>query len=252
MQLSISAIKLFKACRRAYELRYVYKVTPIQTSEALETGLNYHKMIEDFETTGKLPELTSKEAAMAMAYAKYIHKDMPMFVPEQWFECKIGRGKQLIGRLDGVSVDNKAVIEHKTTSVNSIDEYEYDLQLDEQLMAYLMATGFNTVYYTVCRKPMLRQKQNETAEEFSLRCFEWFSDDTYDKIRLIKVFRTDEEIEAFRDELRMIFKQVSDAEKHGLFYRNTCHCKAWGRKCEYASICLHYDPEEEYIGFEKG
>lgn len=245
---SISAIKLFKACRRAYELRYVYKVQPKVTSEALETGLRYHEMIEQFETSGKLPELDSKEAAMAIAYARYIHKDMPIFTPEKWFEHTIGRGKRLIGRLDGET--DGAIIEHKTTSTG-IDEYEVDLQRDEQLLAYMLATGCRKAYFTICRKPPIRQKQSETSEEFAQRCLDWYAEGTYNKIRLVMVYRSDEQVECFHKELNDIFKQISDAKKHGHFYRNTCNCNVWGRKCEYAPICLEYDPEQEYINFER-
>lgn len=246
---SISGIKLFKACRRAYQLKYVFKVVPKDTSEALETGLRYHEMIEQFETSGKLPELDSKEAAMAIAYARYIHKDMPKFQPEKWFEFKPGRSKRLVGRLDGKA--DGAIVEHKTTSVSSIDEYEYDLQGDEQLLAYMLATGARLAYYTICRKPTIRQKQNETDEEFAQRCLDWYAEDTYNKIRLVMVSRTDEQINNFHLELNKMFRQIDDCAKHDLYYRNTCNCNAWGRKCEYAPICLDYDPNQEYVNFER-
>ena len=246
---SISSIKLFKACPRAYELKYVYGVTPRITSDALETGLRYHEMIEQFETSGKLPELDSKEAAMAIAYARYIHKDMPRFQPEQWFEISIGRSKRLIGRLDG-KVDD-AIVEHKTTSLASIDEYEVDLQRDEQLLAYMLATGCNKAYYTICRKPTIRQKQSETTEEFARRCLDWYTEDTYNKIRLVIVYRHHEQISQFGDELKAMFKVIDSSKKSGFFYKNTCNCNVWGRKCEYAPICLDYDPEQKYVDFER-
>ena len=75
--------------------------------------------------------------------------------------------------------------------------------------------------------------------------------DTDSKIRLFDVERTDEEVEAFRKELEEIKDIISEAEVNKRFYRNTCHCNAWGRRCEYSSICLNYDPSQSYIEFTK-
>ena len=249
MNLSISSLKLFKACRRAYQFKNIYRIIPVETSAALATGTSYHEMIETLHRDGSIPELNSKEAAMARAYATYIMPDMPEFEPEVWFEKKVGRCKTLIGRLDGKT--ENAIIEHKTTSVNSIDEYEFNLQMDEQLLAYFLATGCRNAFYTVCRKPTIRQKQSETDVEFAQRCYEWYSDDTYNKIRLLKVSRTDDEVEAFKQELIKMFKVIRTAAKNDEYYRNTCYCNAWGRPCEYSSICLNYDPTQEYVNFKK-
>ena len=46
--------------------------------------------------------------------------------------------------------------------------------------------------------------------------------------------------------------RVTDDNIDRPFYRNTCHCNSWGRRCEYSSICLHYDPNLEYIDYVKG
>lgn len=250
LKLSISSIKLFKACRRAYELHKVYGVDPIQKAEALQIGSSYHEMVENLHLTGEVPELSTKETAMVIAYAKYIYPDMPKFTPEKWVEKDCGRGNTIIGRVDGIVIDESAIVEHKTTSI-SIDEYEYNLQWDEQLLTYFLATGTNTAYYTICRKPTIRQKSTESDYEFAQRCLDWYDEDTFDKIRLIKVSRSDEEIHEYKKYLGKIFSEVKRAQKSGNFYRNTCHCNSWGRKCEYAPICLNYDPTQEYVGFQK-
>ena len=44
---------------------------------------------------------------------------------------------------------------------------------------------------------------------------------------------------------------MKKAEIIGEFYRNCSHCFRWGRRCEYASICLNFDPEQEYIEFTR-
>ena len=244
---SASSIKLFKACRRAYQLRYVYGVYPVETAEALKTGLDYHGGIEMLVRNGTVPDIVDKETAMVNAYATYIHPQMPKFEPEVWFEHDIC-GKKFVGRLDGEA--DGAIVEHKTTAM-SLDEYEFDLQWNEQLRGYMWATGVNTAYFTMCRKPTLRQKQNETIEEFGRRCFEWYADDTFQKIRMVKVIIPQEHIDSFAQELKSDLRNIISATNENNFYRNTCHCNAWGRRCEYAPICHSYDPNETYVGFER-
>jgi hypothetical protein len=69
---------MFKACRRAWWLRYKEGLYPIETADALEVGKSYHKYIEALENGVALagnPEYEgdyTKAMAMARAYEKYI------------------------------------------------------------------------------------------------------------------------------------------------------------------------------------
>ena len=110
----------------------------------------------------------------------------------------------------------------------------------------MLLTGRRKVWYTICRKPTIRQKAGETDEEFAKRMEDWYETDTDSKIRLLEITRTDAEVENFRQELISIGAEIAGAQE---MYKNTTHCQRWGRRCEYASICLHYDPTQNYIGF---
>lgn len=248
MRLSISKIKLFKSCRRAYELRYIEGLTPVETSDALQTGLNYHERIEELYKTGEV-DITdfSKEAAMATAYAKWIAPMFKVKATEEWLTYELPNGDTLVGRADGIAADGR-LVEHKTTSAEITEEYEFDLQWDEQILAYMLMTGAREVWYTVCRKPTIRQKKNETDEEFFVRMVQWYEEDTESKIRLLLISRTDEEVAEFETELKKMDFEMNHASN---FYRNTGNCKRWGRRCEYSSVCLHYDPNQEYVEFVK-
>lgn len=258
MRLSISRIKAFKSCRRMYELKYLEHLEPIQKAESLQTGSNYHKLLEELNKEGNLIEPWSeedytKERAMAEAYKKYIYPHFRVVEAEKWLEYELGEGDKLVGIVDGLA-DDGHIVEHKTTGSEITEAYEYNLLWDEQILAYMLMTGHRKVWYTVCRKPTIRQKQNETVEEFYHRMIEWYDTDTESKIRLLEIERTDDEVERFRQELTDIWKEMKYAENEELFnpfYRNTCHCNMWGRRCEYSSICLHYDPNQEYVEFER-
>lgn len=246
MKVSISKVKLFKACRRAYELKYIYGLEPIEKADALVTGLNYHEKLETLYKTGDFDNSDlSKESAMAEAYRKYIYPKFHVDCVESWESCPLGK-HTLIGRVDGLSSDAK-LVEHKTTSLDPA-EYIFNLQWDEQILAYMGMTGTREVYYTICKKPTIRKKKDESDEEFFQRMVDWYDTDTDHKIAVELLTRTDEDVESFMNELS---STVDDMDNPVCFYKNTRHCNSWGRMCEYAPVCLNYDPNKTYVGFER-
>lgn len=262
MRFSISRIKAFKSCRRLFELKYLEHLEPAQKPEALEVGSNYHKLLEQLNSGVHLagnPDFDgdySKELAMARAYEHFIYPKFHVLEAEKYLEYDLGGGDMLIGIADGIAEDN-TIVEHKTTGSEITEEYEYGLQWDEQILAYMLMTGARKVWYTVCRKPTIRIKKDETDEEFFYRMLDWYEVDTDSKIRLLEITRTDAEVETFRQELDQMRETinacVANRDNNPLnFYRNTCHCSMYGRRCEYSSICLHYDPELPYVEFVKG
>lgn len=246
IQLSISKLKLFKACRRAYELKYLEGLEPVETADALKVGLGYHSRLESIYKGEAVEADYSKEAAMTEAYRKYILPQIPKVTPEIWVEKEFDWGV-LRGRVDGASPDG-ALVEHKTTSL-SPEEYLFNLQLDEQILAYMYLTGYRQVHYTVCRKPTIRQKKSETDEEFFRRMVEWYDEDPNQKIGTFLIQRTNREVFIFAVELNKVAEEMNASDC--VYYRNTCNCNIWGRRCEYAPVCLHYDPAQEYVGLKK-
>lgn len=250
MKVSCSSISCFKSCRRLYELKYIEGLEPIKKAEALEVGSNYHEKLESLYNSGRFDVDFDKESAMALAYEKYIYPQFSMQAVEEWKEKDFG-GHKIVARFDGITSDGR-LVEHKTTGAFNLEEYEYDLQWNEQILAYMWLTGAREVIYTVCRKPTIRQKQNETDEEFFNRMCAWYDEDTEDKIRLIELSRTDDEVEEWAQSLKVIAEQMQEAHtRRELNYKNTSYCKAWGRRCEYSSVCLHYDPNTTYAEFTK-
>lgn len=251
MIVSISRVRTYKACPRMYELKYIEKLEPVRKPEALELGSNYHKLLEDLNNGVDLSMYSddySKEMAMAKAYEKYIFPKFHMVSAEQWLEHPLGNGDKLIGIVDGIA-DDGHIVEHKSTGLDITEEYEYNLLWDEQILAYMLLTGKRKVWYTLCRKPTIRLCKNETEEAFYKRMLDWYDVDTDSKIRLLDIERTDDEVAEFEDQLMMTIEQIRHT---GYYYRNTCNCNMWGRRCEYSPVCLHYDPTQEYIEFTKG
>lgn len=254
MKGSISRLKLFKACHRAYYFKYVENLEPVQKPEALETGANYHELLEWLYEHGDLDgveEDNSKELAMACAYWKYIYPKFKVKAVEEWKSRSCGM-HIMIGRVDGIAEDG-SLVEHKTTSMD-LDEFEYGLQWDEQMLVYMWLTGTTSIWYTMVRKPTIRQKKDESDEEFFNRMVAWYDEDTDKKIRVVKLERT---VEQINDCIRELAWTMDDIEFLGendinRWSKNTCYCNHWGRRCEYSDICLNYDPNQQYVEFMKG
>lgn len=254
MRVSISKLKSFKACRRKYKLHYIEGLTPVVTAPALETGSNYHKQIELLNTNMQAfleQGDFSKEHAMALAYKKYVLPKVKIVEPEKWLNYDLGNGDELVGIVDGIA-DDGLIVEHKTTGEDNLEKYEYGLQWDEQILAYMLMTGKRVVHYTVIKKPTIRIKKDETEEDFFARMVAWYDEDTENKIRVLELTRTDEEVGEFKLQLLHDVRMMKEAQQDRDFYRNTCNCNLYNRRCEYSSVCLNYNPEQEYIEFMKG
>ena len=258
MKISNSAIQTFKQCRRMYELKYIYDLVPVSTADALSRGLAYHEGVENLLKNDSQPIENPKIRAMVEAFRIYIlpalevQRDVRIQSVEEWFEYRVPNKRKkkahvVMGRLDATT-DRGLVVEHKTTSGLIDGAYWQRLEFDEQIMSYMLATKSTGVYYTVCATPSIRQKQNETDDEFYRRCLEWYAVDTEHKIDVQLITRTPEELQRFALEQDAI---ISEIEKCKHFYRNPGNCMKWGRMCEYAPICMNFDPTQEYVQFKE-
>ena len=247
MKVSQSQIACFKACRRLYELKYCYNLEPIEKQEALSRGLSYHAAVESL-LRGESPDVEDpKIRAMVETFYRNTGATGVSDV-EKWFEYQTPSGHTVIGRMDAVA-NNGNVIEHKTTSGVIDGAYFQRLEFDEQIPTYMLAANTTEIVYTVCSTPTIRQKKNETAEEFEERCVEWFEDESGGKKFSVEcIQRTPEQLEAFSAEQDAVINIMDSAP---VYYRNPAHCMKWGRLCEYAPICNSYAPGVEAIGFKR-
>lgn len=248
MRLSNSRIQMFKSCRRKYQLKYVENVVPVQSAEALERGKSYHEKVEMLLMGKEFPFDDPKTDAMVLAFQKHIlPKIGDVEAVEEWFERLLPNGNVLVGKCDG-RLSNGKILEHKTTSADLDEAYIASLQNDEQILTYMWAYGVNEILYTVCKTPTIRQKQNEDEDAFRQRCLEWYDTDTDMKIGTINVFREADEIAEFAEDLEAISDEINNCHR---FYRVPSHCMKWNRPCEYMGICRNFDPQMEYVGFER-
>lgn len=240
-ELTASMIGTYKRCPRRYELEYIYDLKPIEPPEALSIGSSYHANIEKIL---KHEEYDHEGLAgrMAEAFEKYIDWHDWEAQPEKEFRVRISRGLYLKGKLDALTADGIPV-EHKTTGQNSLEKYIDHLAYDDQIAIYMLVTQSQRAIYTIMQKPTIRQGKNETEVEYLSRVSAWY---TPEHVKSVNVVRTGGELEAKREEIIYLAKQIRHTK---IFWRNPNTCSI--TSCPYASICLNYEPEMQLVSYEK-
>lgn len=242
--ISITRIKTYKQCLREYELRYVDNLESVVPAPALVTGKNYHEKIEELIETGSFKDTETKTDSMVKAFKNFIYPNFDFQKAEQEFSIPLTKDINLIGRIDAFLKDGTPV-EHKTSSSKPDELYQGKLAWDDQVAAYMIATGKNKMLYTVCQKPTIRQKKNETEKEYLKRCRDWYDDS---KIKAFYVYRSEEELQDKLEEFKRIATEMENRE---FYYPNPSNCRILN--CPFEDICLDYEPgtEEVPLGFRK-
>lgn len=243
IHVSHSSIRTFKECRKKYYFAYDQGLIPVETQEPLLLGSSFHQKIADITKKGKFEPTNDKTDAMAEAWGKKI---LPILKMKPNTEMKFDyvlKDKEfpnevhVTGFIDGECEDG-LFVEHKTAGAPIDELYINKLAWDEQVPTYLLLRNDLEMWYTVCQKPTIRQKQNETLEDYIQRCVLWFEDGTENKIAMFKVRRAKEELAEHKRDIVAIAHEMKNCTN---FYRNPYACSLF--KCSYSSICLNYDPQ---------
>lgn len=250
--LTYSAMSAFRDCRMMYKLRYIDCWTKIQRTTVLWTGSLVHDWLEQWHS-GNAAELPEGQAgAICAGYAaKYGEPEILDFVEWQFKPLpiideygKALRGWKFAGKIDGGK--GRSLYEHKTASNPGADYWER-LWTDTQIMLYADAARrhglqIDSVVYNVLGKNQLKQKKDETEQEFIERQTQWQCDNPDAYHREIIVLSDNEVLQA-RKELYMIAKEINHCTATGHWYRNLNRCHQIGRRCQYYEYCRSgYNP----------
>ena len=290
--LSASRMAAFLACPRKHYYQYELGLEREESAPAMRFGSAFHKALEARANGATLEQ--AYEAAKAdkrleepLELAKLYgllcgywsvygsadsqNETIAKMHPEcQWtLEIPHSRTFEHVGIIDGLAVlkdGRTAIVEHKTTGedISPTADYWTRLQFNGQLFLYVLAARANgwdvdTVIYDVIRKPAIRQKANETAEQYGERLAADAAErpDFYFARREVAVL--DSAIAEFEIQRDVICKML-------------LHCKAASRKaalpeqgwarncngitckgCDFAGFCMqcvHVDAEHLPVGFK--
>lgn len=272
--LTNSSISAFKACPKKYYWRYVREVEAKERPEALLLGSAVHEFLENHYR--QLPysppdDLNFKSQAILKGVKEYYpvryFDDCDQFEPlaiEKVIQGEIlnpetgrpAREYAYGGRVDGLVLMKKddmgfkagdlLLMEHKTAS--KVDEGYFErLQLDSQIRLYAiylgreLGTQIAGCLFNVILKPTIRQRKNESEEEYAKRLrleMNW-PEQYYRRYLHFPELRLQE----IQKELWDAKNIVAKARQAGIYTMNTNACFDFHRKCDYWDLCSSQDPE---------
>ncbi len=271
--LTASRMNAFLACPRRHYYSHELGLRRAEPGNALRIGTAVHAALEHRANGGTL----DAAYAAALATGEFAESDAAMLYgliggyyhaytggndiiatmhPEIEFNMPIpgSRTFTAAGKIDGLAVlkdGRTALVEHKTCAedISAGAPYWERLRFNVQLMAYVIAArahgwDVETIVYDVIRKPSIRVRQNETADEFGERLLADCDERPEFYFARREVAILDEhirEFEVMRDVMcKMLLHCKAAARKaafpeHGWIRNcNALTCRA----CEYAPICM--------------
>lgn len=208
-----------------------------------------------------------------------------VFAVEKTFEVSTGYGKRLIGKIDAfIEKDGSYfLIEHKSTTRWNGDgsEYLHNLLWEEQPTNYLYAINkmkedgtitapeIKGIFYVITEAPKLsprlatpielrrykrdgslyanQRAEDETPEEYLQRCADWYAEAP--RVHTHFEYRTPQEISDQIADLNLVFRDMTEAEKAGTYYRNPGAC--FFIDCPFRPKCLENNPETDVLFVKK-
>lgn len=286
--LTASRMAALLNCPRKHYWRYEVGLKTTSDAQELRFGSAWHTAMEcrwqgmSYEdalwaTVEKADSFTELDVAtlagmLAGYYARYLAgaENVLTLHPEQEFRLPLSgsRSFDVGGKIDGLGVlvdDRLALVEHKTTSSDLAPDSDYWLRLrfNSQVYQYVVAAralGWDVaiVIYDVARKPMIRQKQSETVEQFGdrLAADAAARPEFYFARREVPIL--DQDVAEFEIQRLELSRQILRLRAAGRKAKRPEH--AWARNCgdmtcrfcEFESFCmqnLSVDPANPPAGF---
>ena len=289
-KLTASRMASLLACPRKHYWRYEVGLKATRDSLALRFGSAWHVAMEArwqglaFEealakATAAATEFAEIDLAtlagmLAGYYARYADNEVVKGLHaevEFSYPLASSRTFDAAGKIDGLGVlhDGRlALVEHKTSGEDVAPDSDYWLRLrfNQQVYQYVLAAralGWDValVIYDVVRKPGIRQKQNETVEQFGDR----LAADTRERPEFYFARREvpilDQDVAEFEVQRLALSRQILFFRAASRGARKPEH--GWPRNCgamtckfcEFESFCMQnisVNPEQPPAGFAVG
>lgn len=251
---SHSRINCFKQCPKLYQYKYIDRLEPLGAdTKALSMGKAFHTGVEHADVQACIDYMNQDEyfmdqnteidKAICIAMVEAFIRKYPQcknWIHEKHLTCNLTGGESDDFQLyiDGLEKDRDGywIIELKTSS--RVDDcYIKKLEFNDQISRYWHAAEENGykilgVKYYVVKKPLLRQKQSETLQQFINRLVERLMED--DNIIDLVIDRTSEQIKDCIDDTIEDIKTIRNTTR---FTKNLCSCGIYGT-CPYMELCM--------------
>lgn len=257
-KISASGLSLFRSCPKAYEYKYVKRYVRIdqQETEQLTIGKAFHSILEGEPI---MPDLDEKTWLSIEASADYVKNSYKIKALKNKTLAQVDKNTMkeyelddagYIGYIDLVILDDKngdTLVDYKyVSSLDYADAYRISDQTKLYPWLYTRQTGrkVNKFIYLCVVKPTIRQRKEETKQDYFERMREWYGN--YDnKIGEIVIEKDElQELNLERNKDLEIFNYLRENE---LFWRNNGSCNKYNTQCAYYPIC--YKEEDWEIHF---
>lgn len=255
MKFSHSRINCFKQCPKMFDYKYnghLYKIDG--DSDSLMMGSAFHRGIE-LGDIGKLEQEldnnndflsegneTNKIIVLAMVEAffnKFPHHNEGNVQHEVKIETEFGN-HPFIMFADALIEEPDGYILREYKTASRIDSTYIDkLKFNDQISRYCLAIEkefhkpVKRIEYYVAKKPLLRQKNGETLEQFRNRLVEKITEDE-ESIQYFELTRTREQLD---EELSDLIYDMDTISKTTHYTKNLSACSCYGN-CPYLELCM--------------
>ncbi len=265
--ISYSSIERFRDCAYKYYLSKIANCLPVKTSTALNVGKMFHKAHEQPSLFDAITMLNAEYQAATtdninsvllvdtMISSTYKHLK-PLGCTERELELTVKipgkRGFNYFGIIDGILKDGRTY-EIKTTS-NTVDK-EAEIQRHSiQNPLYWVLSGINEgTVVDIIKKPTVRQKKNETIDEYFDRCTEQYDSEPDRFFKRIELPYEEIKHKAAVSYLQTAIDDIRACINRNDFPRRYGHaCKTpWGNFCDYQSLCWYNNIGNYKIGEQR-
>jgi hypothetical protein len=276
LRMSASQASTLRSCKMKYKFQYIDKLTPIKTKSSLTLGKIIHDCFEKYYNGMDNKDILAyinlsfaKEIANVgpedvedLTLAKYTALGMWLYYPhdkhfedmqpEVDFNVSMGWGVRLVGRVDGlIKKNNKYWIREAKTTGLSIRQFEGRMQTSYQATGYMWAVQkalgkpIQGLMYDCLKKPLLRKRSTETAEDFGKRIMDDYGDPIKQKHYFTRhyTYRTPDDLRRYEEDMKKLIKDLRRSRNQELWYRNPDACFMYNSECPYRKICFMDTPD---------
>jgi hypothetical protein len=278
LEVSNNSSSIARGCWKKYEFNYIQNLQPKRNNLTLTLGTVMHQakaeyfagatesdvlkgICDTYDTyiADSVPEeaedfLTDKYTAIGMW--TYAPKDLTIFkqiLPEMEFKVKLPglRGVRYVGRVDGLvqlsKNDTWWVYELKTTGL-SPRQFIGRCNTSPQVTGYVYALremGYPVqgVLFEAYKRPLLRKRKTENADEFGYRIIGDYKENQDEKFVLHTEYRPDYRIEQWLEAEVELVRDIRRMRRGRCWYRNYDQCWNYNSLCPFAQICQMDKPD---------
>jgi hypothetical protein len=211
----------------------------------------FEKEISKVEMPDQEELIVAKWTALGMWNA-FPFKDLKEYeeiYSEEKFSVPLGDLLNVIlkGKIDRRVKKNNIwwVKELKTTGLSQ-RQFEGRIRTSDQATTYVYGTrsyGVQGVMYDCIKRPYLRKRVNETANDYGLRILHDYHDRKEYYFSQHYTYRNEIDLKHFEEDAIKLAEEMLDKLEKKNFYRNTDQCWNFNAECPYLKICFQEMPD---------